>query len=135
MQVPLNYVLYETQVSSIQLWVTREFVQQGYLLIYSNGDLDSGNSYGGGYIKNIDESLVYKPQFLVAEGDFFSLYPTVIVAHNISPETLTNSESAQFVVNANVGKSNEVTLIGFSGQQPGVLPEMIKPLLEIRNNE
>jgi DNA polymerase elongation subunit (family B) len=48
---------------------------------------------------------VLKPQFLVAEGDFFSLYPTVIVAHNISPEMLADASTVSNVIDANTGLS------------------------------
>ncbi len=62
---------------------------------------------------------------LVAEGDFFSLYPTVMVAHNISPETILPevTESA-FTVDLNYGiEGKESELVSFkkAEHQPSIL--------------
>ncbi len=51
MQVPINYVLYETQGTAIQLWITREFVKRGYPMLYAGNHSDK---YKGCFLKNID---------------------------------------------------------------------------------
>ncbi len=41
----------------------------------------------GGIFEIINTADRFKPIPYVFEGDFFSLYPTIILAFNISPET------------------------------------------------
>ena len=94
MELPLNYVLYETLPSSIQLWMMRIFRSErdsaphGMLIQYNSEDSNEQKTYDGAFIQHVPEDLMLKPVMLVAEGDFFSLYPTAMVAHNISPDTL-----------------------------------------------
>ena len=101
--MPINFILYETLVSCIQVWICREFVKHNYLVMYKMSDVHSGVSYGGAFIKDIDPELQYVPQYLVAEGDFVSLYPTIIIQHNISPEVLLMNGDGDGDIDMNYG--------------------------------
>lgn len=66
-----------------------------------------------GLIRADKGGLIYQPIIgihkNVAQIDFASMYPSIIVNHNISPETLENEKS-----------------------EPGLIPQALKPLLEKR---
>ena len=80
----------------------------------------------------------------VAEGDFFSLYPTIIVAHNISPETLILKDSPILqdeaakklltAVNLSVGTTAAEEMVYFS-QEPSILKQIVEPLFIQRKME
>ena len=63
-----------------------------------------------------------KPVLYVAEGDFFSLYPTIMVAHNISPETIIAGDSQENSIDMN---------FNLSGKLPVSIYEWYSPFSEI----
>ncbi len=73
--------------------------------IPGNGGSDTENSddyYGrnGGIFEIISADSRFKALNWIFEGDYFSLYPTIIVAYNISIETLVpQSEVSQYQPN------------------------------------
>ena len=58
------------------------------LIAFDSGEQQEEDTFSGAYIQRVPQDLEFKPQYYVAEGDFFSLYPTVMMAHYISPESL-----------------------------------------------
>jgi len=62
----------------------------------------------------------------VVELDYASLYPTIMVVHNISPETLLCSCCP--------GSTRRVPQLGYHicGRQKGLLPEVLEPILHRR---
>ena len=57
------------------------------------------------------------------EGDFFSLYPTVMIAHNISPENVLlepNDNSLKVDMNYGLGKKED--FIYFDQSKQGIIP-------------
>ena len=96
-------MLFETLTSCIQIWICREFHRNNYLIQYKINYNNLDVTYKGPYILNIEERLRYIPQYLVAEGDFTSLYPTVIIQHNISPELLQDGNEDPQSINLNYG--------------------------------
>lgn len=72
--------------------------------------------------------LVYQPRIgvhkNVAEIDFVSLYPAIMVYFNISPETILTNPDADNIVPA-LG-------LGIDTSQEGLIPKALRPLLEKR---
>ncbi|MGD8406388.1 MAG: DNA polymerase domain-containing protein [Anaerolineales bacterium] len=72
--------------------------------------------------------LIYQPivgvHKNVAQIDFTSMYPAIIVKHNISPETISNIPLGQ----------DRSTLLqnGRDGEKEGLVPKTLRPLLEKR---
>jgi DNA polymerase elongation subunit (family B) len=115
------------------MWLAREFVSKGYLVSITASELNIKNQIKGAYIKHIAEEKVLVPQYLVAEGDFFSLYPSIIVAHNISPENIITEGGNQ--IDLNIGVCNTKEMIGFATERQAILPGLVEPLLTLRQKE
>lgn len=142
MQLPINYVFYETLPSCIQLWMMRIFRSKrdsapfGMLIQFNSEDANSSNTYDGAFIRHVPDDLILRPLMFIAEGDFFSLYPTVMVAHNISPDTLipegvTQDDTMPVDLNYGIdGKAEEI--VAFSQKNPSILHQIIVPLFEER---
>lgn len=83
----------------------------------------SRESYVGGYVKEPKRGLVES----VAVFDFRSLYPSIIVSHNIDPGTLMMGEEC-------VNSTNRVPELDycFSTERTGFIPEILKGLIERR---
>ena len=74
------------------------------------------------------------PLFCLMEADFFSLYPSIIAAHNLSPETVAtaqNDTSFEVDLNAKLEGKDEVVVF-VDNREEGVLPKLVKPLLKMR---
>jgi DNA polymerase elongation subunit (family B) len=52
---------------------------------------DEDNDQNGGIFEIVNPDFKFKAIPYVFEGDYFSLYPTIILAFNISPETVIDS--------------------------------------------
>lgn len=110
----MNYVLYETQPSCIQLWMLRMYARRGLLFQYNNKRVEGSESYAGAYLLHAQPEQQFRALFAVMEGDFFSLYPTIMIAHNISPETFSLVPTANsFAVNLNHGLDKPEHLVYF----------------------
>lgn len=105
---------------------------------YYSQTQENGNN--GGTIEIVDMERRFKPIPNVMEGDFTSQYPSIIIAYNISPETIAQQgiepeQTKCFIRNYKSGMPEEEMLkIRFlrSEIQKGVYPELCDRLLTMR---
>ncbi len=83
----------------------------------------SRETYTGGYVREPRRGLVER----VAVFDFRSLYPSIIVSHNIDPSTLMVGEACR-------ESENRVPELDycFSTERTGFIPEILRSLIERR---
>ncbi len=74
--------------------VMRAFYRAGYLSMFDNIKLDSGDKYMGALTAQCPLESQFKVLKNVAQFDYASLYPNACIDLNISPETFA-SESAE----------------------------------------
>ncbi|ASJ06496.1 DNA polymerase [Thermococcus pacificus] len=78
-------------------------------------------SYAGGYVKEPEKGLWENIVYL----DFRSLYPSIIITHNVSPDTLNREGCKEYDVAPQVGHR-------FCKDFPGFIPSLLGDLLEER---
>nr|1WNS_A Chain A, Dna Polymerase [Thermococcus kodakarensis KOD1] len=78
-------------------------------------------SYEGGYVKEPERGLWENIVYL----DFRSLYPSIIITHNVSPDTLNREGCKEYDVAPQVGHR-------FCKDFPGFIPSLLGDLLEER---
>lgn len=78
-------------------------------------------SYAGGYVKEPERGLWENIVYL----DFRSLYPSIIITHNVSPDTLNREGCREYDVAPEVGHK-------FCKDFPGFIPSLLGDLLEER---
>ncbi|WP_457742082.1 DNA polymerase [Thermococcus sp.] len=78
-------------------------------------------SYAGGYVKEPERGLWDNIVYL----DFRSLYPSIIITHNVSPDTLNREGCRKYDVAPQVGHR-------FCKDFPGFIPSLLGDLLEER---
>nr|2XHB_A Chain A, DNA POLYMERASE [Thermococcus gorgonarius] len=78
-------------------------------------------SYAGGYVKEPERGLWENIVYL----DFRSLYPSIIITHNVSPDTLNREGCEEYDVAPQVGHK-------FCKDFPGFIPSLLGDLLEER---
>ncbi|GAB6135959.1 DNA polymerase domain-containing protein [Thermococcus prieurii] len=77
--------------------------------------------YAGGYVKEPERGLWDNIVYL----DFMSLYPSIIITHNVSPDTLNREGCKEYDVAPEVGHK-------FCKDFPGFIPSLLGDLLEER---
>ncbi|WP_456421971.1 DNA polymerase [Thermococcus sp.] len=77
--------------------------------------------YAGGYVKEPERGLWDNIVYL----DFRSLYPSIIITHNVSPDTLNREGCKEYDVAPEVGHK-------FCKDFPGFIPSLLGSLLEER---
>ncbi|WP_099209949.1 DNA polymerase domain-containing protein [Thermococcus henrietii] len=77
--------------------------------------------YAGGYVKEPERGLWDNIVYL----DFRSLYPSIIITHNVSPDTLNREGCKEYDVAPEVGHK-------FCKDFPGFIPSLLGDLLEER---
>ncbi|CAB50625.1 DNA polymerase [Pyrococcus abyssi] len=78
-------------------------------------------SYEGGYVKEPEKGLWEG----IVSLDFRSLYPSIIITHNVSPDTLNRENCKEYDVAPQVGHR-------FCKDFPGFIPSLLGNLLEER---
>ena len=58
---------------------------------------EQDDDLNGGIFEIINPDVKFKAIPYVFEGDYFSLYPTIILAFNISPETLIDDTQTELI--------------------------------------
>ncbi|MDY6788516.1 MAG: DNA-directed DNA polymerase [Candidatus Nanohaloarchaea archaeon] len=82
------------------------------------------SAYSGGFVYEPEKGLHEN----IALFDFRSLYPTIIVSHNLSPDTLNLEDcSNDFMVEMDDG-----TTYSFCQDQPGFIPDILENLVSER---
>ncbi|MFP3408188.1 DNA polymerase domain-containing protein, partial [Pseudomonas sp. SIMBA_065] len=78
-------------------------------------------SYAGGFVKEPEKGLWEN----IVSLDFRSLYPSIIITHNVSPDTLNREGCRNYDVAPEVGHK-------FCKDFPGFIPSLLKRLLDER---
>ena len=86
--------------------------------------LRMGDPYEGAYVLHPDKNAGIHRDVHVA--DFASLYPTIIVTWNMSPETIVEEPGRLLVAHSPLTKKNFLT------GSPGILPDAVKQLMSLR---
>lgn len=82
-------------------------------------------------------AFVYQPEPGLYENlvvfDFKSLYPSIIIAHNIDPGTLTNEKENSCKSPDIIDESGKTTKYYFSSKEEGFIPAVLKDIVIRRN--
>ncbi|WP_297505081.1 DNA polymerase domain-containing protein, partial [Thermococcus sp.] len=78
-------------------------------------------SYAGGYVKEPERGLWENIAYL----DYKSLYPSIIITHNVSPDMLNREGCAEYDEAPQVGHR-------FCKDEPGFIPSLLGNLLDER---
>ena len=78
-------------------------------------------------------AFVYQPEPGLYENlavfDFKSLYPSIIIAHNIDPGTLTNEKEDSCESPDIIDESGKITRYYFSSKEEGFIPAVLKDII------
>ena len=132
-------VNYNDTFGTTAIWDTiiyRELFQKNIAVPFSETKIKS--PYPGGYVKTPYVGL----HKWVVSFDLNSLYPSLIMQYNMSPETIVNGQQTQVDIEALLKKqvtfdaSNDMSIGGngqiFRTDKKGILPEIIDGLYEER---
>lgn len=119
--MPADYVLSASTGYQVENYIMRNALKKGNLII-KPGRVWRGTYMGG---------LVYPPREGLHKDvcviDFKSMYPMLIVKYNVSPDTITTSRGDDIMF------FDEIN-VGVVKSYPGLFPEIIKKLVEERDN-
>jgi DNA polymerase elongation subunit (family B) len=85
LNLPLYNCLFSTQAKNTELYLNNLFVQNNYLISYTS--IDTKEPYQGAYCF-LNQDAILKVSENVADADFSSLFPSLIIDKNISLDTL-----------------------------------------------
>ena len=122
LNVPLTFALYHTGNTCISLYLFRQYKAQGWMFMYKKVDdkneqiqqLGDTTGQNGGIFQLVDIENRYMPLQYVLEGDYTSQYPSIIMAYNISPETIVTKYTVPL---PKPEDTNKVVLNYRSGQE------------------
>jgi len=112
-------------------------LREGVLIPYQKQQAESFKS-AAGLIRADRGGLVYQPliglHHDVAEIDFVSMYPSIMVHFNISPETVLSNSAQAHPAQANSETTQFVPELGIpvDRSQTGLVPKTLRPLLARR---
>src|SRR6056300_1477854 len=131
-------VNYKDTFGTTAIWdsiVFRKLWQENVVVPFQEDKTRS--PYPGGYVK---EPLVGIHDWVVS-FDLNSLYPSIIMQYNMSPETIANGEIAQFDIDSaisehriapNKGKALAANVQYFNVDKPGIIPFIIDEMYKER---
>lgn len=136
LNLPLNHIIYNTQANFIKLYIIRKYFENNLICHYDINTTDAELCHYQGAITILptNENL-YKPMNIMGT-DFSSLYPSTIMQHNISPETvyvnkLKNKNFNILKVDDNENKNiKELYVVS----EIGIIPKIINDLYNLRMN-
>ncbi len=118
--IPLDYVLTSSSGRQIEFYIMGEAVKRGEVIPpQMNRDV---RSYPGGLVLNPRKGLHHG----IAVIDFKSMYPTIMIKYNISPETIVEYRGENIEFFEEVG-------LGIRRDLEGLLPYLLKKLLTLRD--
>ncbi|HIQ13155.1 MAG TPA: hypothetical protein EYH44_02050 [Thermoprotei archaeon] len=119
--IPPDYVLTSSSGRQIEFYIMNQAVRKG--IIIPRVIERSVRSYQGG--------LVIKPVVGLHKNicvvDFKSMYPSIMIKYNISPETIVSSELDDSIFFKEVG-------LGVKTSVEGLFPEILRTLLRLRDD-
>jgi DNA polymerase elongation subunit (family B) len=127
--IPLQDVSRLSPGSAISAMQVNEAVRTGHVILWKKNRPEDFKT-AGALIVSDRGGFIYEPRVGVHDGvwevDFFSLYPSIMVAHNISPETVMCSCCPR--------SSRTVPELGYRicEKRTGLVPRVLVPILNRR---
>eukprot|EP00873_Tetraselmis_striata_P017869 jgi/Tetstr1/438133/TSEL_002859.t1 len=130
--VPFAYLLTRGQSIKVFSQILRKARSKGLLvpkMARTAGATEGGNTYEGATVLDAKAGYYDKP---VATLDFASLYPSIMMAHNLCYSTLVPREKVDSHKPENIEKSPTGDTFVRSHVRKGLLPEILEELLSAR---
>ncbi|MDW5563356.1 MAG: DNA polymerase domain-containing protein [Methanomassiliicoccus sp.] len=127
--IPLQDLSRLSPGSAISAMQVNEAVRTGHIILWKKNRPEDFKT-AGALIVSDRGGFIYEPRVGVHDGvwevDFFSLYPSIMVVHNISPETIMCSCCPR--------SSRTVPELGYRicEQHTGLVPKVLEPILNRR---
>ncbi len=127
--IPLQDLSRLSPGSAISAMQVNEAVRTGHVILWKKNRPEDFKT-AGALIVSDRGGFIYEPRVGVHEGvwevDFFSLYPSIMVVHNISPETIMCSCCPR--------SSRTVPELGYHicEKRTGLVPKVLMPILSRR---
>lgn len=123
--VPIDYLLSRGQQIKVFSQLLRKALQRGYLVPY-NKSVQTDEKYTGATVIEPDRGYYSKP---ITTLDFSSLYPSIMMAHNLCYSTLGATANAADFTHTPNGDDFVKPAV-----RKGVLPEILEELITTRTN-
>lgn len=123
--VPIGYLLSRGQQIKVFSQLLRKALQRGYLIPYNKSE-QTDEKYTGATVIEPDRGYYDKP---ITTLDFSSLYPSIMMAHNLCYSTLgATANAADFTHTPNGDDFIKPAV------RKGILPEILEELITTRKN-
>ena len=127
--VPLNYLLTRGQQIKVMSQLYRKAKTVGCLLPVQAHKQGEGDKYEGATVIAPKKGFYREP---VATLDFASLYPSIMMAHNLCYSTLVRRSDVSKLPAEHCTKTPTGDVFVKSSQQKGLLPQILEELLGAR---
>lgn len=128
--VPLDYLLNRGQQIKVQSMLYRKCVPKGLLIpVLRRQGSTAGVAYEGATVIEPIRGFYDEP---IATLDFASLYPSIMMAHNLCYSTLLTDEQARALPDEEVTRTPSGHTFAKASTRKGVLPEILEELLSAR---
>mmetsp|Transcript_20940 Transcript_20940/g.67436 ORF Transcript_20940/g.67436 Transcript_20940/m.67436 type:complete len:1107 (+) Transcript_20940:3-3323(+) len=127
--VPINYLLTRGQQIKVMSQLYRKAKTVGCLLPVQAHKQGEGDKYEGATVIEPKKGFYREP---VATLDFASLYPSIMMAHNLCYSTLVRRSDVSKLPAEHCTKTPTGDVFVKSSQQKGLLPQILEELLGAR---
>ena len=133
--VPLNYLLTRGQSIKVMSQLLRKARQRNMLIPYlakqggGNVQMEGGVAYEGATVLEAKSGYYKMP---IATLDFASLYPSIMMAHNLCYSTLVPKSMVSKMNPEDIGTSPAGDTFVKASKAKGILPEILEELLGAR---
>jgi DNA polymerase delta subunit 1 len=132
--VPLSFLLSRGQSIKVLSQILRKAKQRGLLVPHmakkgGGEQADGGVAYEGATVLDAKAGYYEMP---VATLDFASLYPSIMMAHNLCYSTLVPRDKVQFLAPEDITRTPCGDTFVKSHKEKGILPEILTELLSAR---
>ncbi|KAF9199337.1 hypothetical protein BGZ49_010563 [Haplosporangium sp. Z 27] len=138
LNVPFNFVLYQTVATQLKCHLMQQFDNAGYLCQYlAATDQEESNlvKYKGAHTQKISNDDVLQVLQDLTILDYTSQYPSIIINYNISLETLCldNNEGDNHVIDISDDQAIEQSIVSYvKADKLGVIPTLAQRFLTER---
>ncbi|KAL1529097.1 hypothetical protein AB1Y20_000057 [Prymnesium parvum] len=130
--VPLSYLLTRGQQIKVMSQLYRKARTLGLLLPVASRKVTEGEKFEGATV--IEPVKGYYKDHPIATLDFASLYPSIMMAHNLCYSTLVRRQDIQKLDESQYAKSPTGAVFVKSETHKGILPLILEELLAARKN-
>lgn len=133
LNLPLSVILYETANSKNGCVISQMLLKEEKLPSFQQIDKDKTKKKYQGASQFSNDIYKGKPQKFVCCHDYASLYPSIIIGFNISPETL-RLEPSETTIAVELDDENfpKGTIVYFEQNMTAILPTLCKSLIDKR---